>query len=113
MQDLRRFDVYRNTTQKIKIAESVEILLTNLEEANKILSSLVLDVTTGFLALLCCKTATESASVMVNFRENVESIHGEFIRVLDVCQKRKTNLVEFLEKGLREQKFVLRTKNHD
>eukprot|EP00092_Neocalanus_flemingeri_P007118 GFUD01007690.1.p1 GENE.GFUD01007690.1~~GFUD01007690.1.p1 ORF type:complete len:573 (-),score=128.10 GFUD01007690.1:278-1996(-) len=112
MQDLRRFDVFREAPQKIKIAATIESLLTNLEEANKILSILVLDLFTGFLALLCCKSKTESADVLANFHENVESTQGEVIRLLDLCHKRKTIVCEFLEKETSEQKFLVRTRNH-
>ena len=96
------------TPQKIKFAEKIEHYLFVLEEQHKILSTLVLDVTTGFLSVLCCQTRAESALVMTNFRDNVQSIHEEFIRVMQMCKAHKTKVTDVLERGLLEHKFLLK-----
>ena len=98
----------RKIPQKINFAKSVEPLLSDLEEQLKILSTLLLDVTTGFLSLLCCTTTAESASVMENFRENVLSLHNEFTAVMDGCVRHKEMLIQMWERGLREQMLVLK-----
>ena len=103
----------RGTNQKIKVAAEIENLLQNLEEPSKFLSRLVLDVTTGFLALLCCKSTFESSSVLATFHENVTSIQAELTRWVLLGERRKTTLVDVLEIGIKEKKFVVRTDNSE
>ena len=98
LQDLGRFEFLKKTPQKLKFAEKIEHYLFALEEQHKVLSTLVLDVTTGFLSLLCCKTRAESALVMTNFRDNVHSTHEEFIRVMQMCKAHKTMVIQVLER---------------
>ena len=81
--------------------------MSDLEEQLRTLSTILLDTTTGFLSLLCCKTVTESAMVMSNFRDNVYSMQEEYNGVMGRCGHKKLILRHMLEDSVKEGKLIL------
>ena len=107
LQDFPQLHFLEKIPQKINFARLLERIMSDLEEQLRTLSTILLDTTTGFLSLLCCKTVTESAMVMSNFRDNVYSMQEEYNGVMGRCGHKKLILRHMLEDSVKEGKLIL------
>ena len=86
----------------------MEEILSDLENQLEALSTLILDTTTGFLSLLCCRTGAELALVMNNFRDNVYSMKEEFMIRMERCEHKKRTLQQMIQDGIKEERLILK-----
>ena len=86
----------------------MEEILSDLENQLAALSTLMLDITTGYLSLLCCRTGAESALVMDNFRDNVYSMKEEFMILMERCEHKKRILQHMIQDGIKEERLILK-----